>query len=142
MQVKCQNTLIDTKRVHCIINKQDTIIQMKLSDAKIILRGVLNGEISDSLVNVLSNRDSINNNIISLQTNVIRDLISKSAYKDIEIDNLNVIIKGDNKQVDILYSLIKKQQKEIKKQRILKKLALIGDVVLPIGVAILFLTIK
>jgi hypothetical protein len=115
---------------------------MKLSDAKIILRGVLNGEISDSLVNVLSNRDSINNNIISLQTNVIRDLISKSAYKDIEIDNLNVIIKGDNKQVDILYSLIKKQQKEIKKQRILKKLALIGDVVLPIGVAILFLTIK
>ncbi len=105
---------------------------MHLDDAKIVLKGVLDGEVADSLVKVLVERDKVKDDIIVLQTKEIRVLQEQSKNKDKQKENLDRIIANKNTEIARLNVIIEEQKKEIRKQKFIKTLALIGDVVLPI----------
>jgi len=120
----------------------DTLVQMKLSDAKIVLGYILDGEIADSLVKVYTVRDSINTETIALQVSAIHDLQTKCINKDEKIKNLNILLGNKETEIADLNNTIKEQKKEIKKQKIIKTIALVGDVVLPVVtlIAVIFAT--
>lgn len=130
-----QTTSIKEPRVQTIVNvKGDTLIQMHLSDAKIILADVLDKEVLDSIVDVYKQRDSINDNTIQLQVKEIRLLNEKSLNQVAQNDNLNKIIELKNAEIAELNKTINIQKKEIKKQKFYKVLTFIAAVVLPITV--------
>ena len=131
--MNCQSISTSTSKVQCVVVNNDTLIQMKLSDAKIVLGYILDGEIADSIVNVYKVRDSINTDIISMQLNQIQALQTKCANRDEKIKNLDTLLKNKDVEVADLNATIKQQKKEIRKQKIIKTLALVGDVVLPVA---------
>jgi len=135
-----QNTLKKENRVTTIITKQgDTLIQFKLSDAKLILSDVLNKKVSDSLVEVLIDRDIMNRGVVELQLSEINALVKKNNKKAVEISN--------NEKMLVNYQIITKEleveiigyKKEVKKQSSLKVLGFSAAILLPIIVAISFL---
>ena len=73
-----QPTSKDIGRVQALEINGDTLIQMHLLDAKIVLKGVLDGEVADSLLTIFMLRDSINNSIIQIQVSQIKLLQEKS----------------------------------------------------------------
>jgi len=130
-----QTTSIKEPRVQTIVNvKGDTLIQMHLSDAKIILADVLDREVLDSIIDVYKQRDSINDSTIQLQVKEIRLLNEKSLNQVAQNDNLNKIIELKNAEIAELNKTIVIQKKEIKKQKFYKVLTFIAAVVLPITV--------
>lgn len=134
-----QTILTKEPRVQAFVNqKGDTIIQMKLDDAKIILADVLDREVADSLVNVYKERDSINKNTIELQLKVIRALQEKGVNYEQQITNLKKIIENKDVEIITINKSLEDQKKATRKQRRLKNLSIIGCIVLPITV--LFLT--
>jgi len=112
---------------------------MSLSDAKLILSDLLEYEITDSLLNVYVERDSLNSEKIILKDNIIEKLNLQNKNKDEIIKNLNTIIINKIKEIEYKDLTIEDQKKEIKKQRNLKRLGLVGSVVLPILTLILLL---
>lgn len=132
-----QITSNDISRVQALTVNGDTLIQMQLFDAKIVLKGVLDGEAADSLLKIFMVRDSINTSIIQVQVSQIRLLQEKSANQAKLAENLNAIIRNNESEIARLNSIIDQQRKQIRKERFVKKLALIGDVVLPVLVLIL-----
>lgn len=127
-----QNTLEETRVIRTVIINNDTLIQIPLSDAKIILQGVLENEIADSLLTVFINKDSINTDIIELQISQIKLLQEKSKNQEQLNQNLNLIIQNKDLEINELNALITEQKKQLKKERFLKKLSMVGNVVLPI----------
>jgi hypothetical protein len=112
---------------------------MSLSDAKLILSDLLEYEITDSLLNVYVERDSLNSEKIILKDSIIEKLELQNKNKDEIIKNLNDIITNKIKEIDYKDLTIEEQQKEINKQRNLKRLGFVGSVVLPIITLILLL---
>jgi hypothetical protein len=112
---------------------------MHLLDAKIVLKGVLDGEVADSLLTIFMLRDSINNSIIQIQVSQIKLLQEKSKNQAKLTDNLNLILYNKDLEINKLNAIINEQKKQLRKERFIKKLALIGDVVLPVIVLILVL---
>jgi hypothetical protein len=111
---------------------EDTLIQMSVSDAKIIFKSLLDCEITDSLLNVYTLRDTLNNNVIRLQKKEISLLKEKVKNQEQISANLNDIIGNKYTEIDILNQTIKEQKKQNRKQKVIKTIALIGDVVLPV----------
>lgn len=105
---------------------------MKFSDAKVILKAVLDGEIADSLLSVYQDRDSLLQKTITLQVSEIRLLELKSDNQEILAKNLNSIITNKDSEINILNDIIVKQKKEIRKQKTLKVIGFIGSIALPI----------
>jgi hypothetical protein len=134
-----QPTSKDIGRVRALEINGDTLIQMHLLDAKTVLKGVLDGEIADSLLNIFMVRDSINSEIIQMQVSQIRLLQEKSKNQAQLNDNLNTIIKNKDLEITKLNAIIVEQKKQIKKERFVKKLSLIGNVVIPAVLIVLFL---
>lgn len=133
-----QTTLNGT--IESVVNKDgDTLVIMSLSDAKLILSDLLEYEITDSLLNVYVERDSLNSEKIILKDNIIEKLNLQNKNKDEIIKNLNTIIINKIKEIEYKDLTIEDQKKEIKKQRNLKRLGLVGSVVLPILILILLL---
>ena len=56
--------------------------------------------------------------------------------------NLNAIIENKETETQILNETIKKQKKEIRKQKIIKIVALVGDVVLPVTTLLTVMFVK
>lgn len=134
MPARSQTTLKEQERVQAVINEYgDTVIQMSLSDAKLILKVVLEKEINDSLLNVYTVVDSLNKNKIYLLTQKIETLQLEKQNLNEMVANLNAIIKNKETETQILNETIKQQKKEIRKQKIIKIVALVGDVVLPVA---------
>ena len=52
LQMNCQTMSKSVEGIKYIKVNGDTLIQMSLEDAKIILKGVLDGEIADSMISV------------------------------------------------------------------------------------------
>ena len=128
-------------RVQTIINaKGDTLIQMSLSDAKTLLKTVLDADVSDSLIGVYKIRDSINAKTITLQVSEIKLLQAESKNHDILEDNLNQMLNNKKTEITDLDNVISQQKKEIRKQKFLKYLGFTGAIVLPI--VTLFLILK
>lgn len=140
LQANSQTTLQDTRSVKCQVINGDTIIEMQLYDAKIVLKGVLDGEIADSLLSVFMTRDKLNNDIIQLQVKEIKALQEKSKNQAELSNNLQTIIDNKDTEIADLNAIIKKQKKEIRKQKFIKTIALIGDVALPV-LTLLYITL-
>jgi len=133
-----QTTLNGT--IESVVNKEgDTLVIMSLSDAKLILSDLLEYEITDSLLNVYVERDSLNSEKIILKDSIIEKLNLQNKNKDEIIKNLNDIVINKIKEIEYKDLTIEDQKKEIKKQRNLKRLGLVGSVVLPILTLILLL---
>ena len=126
--------------IESVVNKDgDTLVIMSLSDAKLILSDLLEYEITDSLLNVYVERDSLNSEKIILKDSIIEKLKLQNKNKDEIIKNLNTIIINKIKEIEYKNLTIEDQKKEIKKQRNLKRLGFVGSVVLPILTLILLL---
>jgi hypothetical protein len=119
--------------IKSVVNENgDTLIVMSFSDAKLILTDLLEYEITDSLLNVYVERDSLNSEKIILKDSIIEKLKLQNKNKDEIIKNLNTIVSDKIKEIEYKDLTIEEQKKEIKKQKNLKRLGFVGSVVLPI----------
>lgn len=134
LQSHSQTTL---PRVQALVNaKGDTLIQMTLADAKTVLTDVLSKHYADSLVLAYTERDSISSNIIVLQKEELTLLAEKFDNQKTITDNLNEVLTNKDKEIETLNGVIKKQKREIVKQKIQKIIGFSAAVALPILVLI------
>ena len=129
---------ISKGEVRTIVDNGDTLVIMNLEDAKVILNDLLEYEIADSLLTVYKEKDSLNTNTITLQKEVIFKLVEKSDNQQSQIDNFQQILDNKNSELGMKEDTIKRQKKELRKQKFLKFLGFGGSVILPI-IAILIL---
>lgn len=126
--------------IESVVNeKGDTLIVMSLSEAKLILTDLLEYEITDSLLNIYIERDSLNQKKIIIKDELIKKLELQNHNKDKVIHNLELIVKNSKEIITLKDKTIEEQKTEIKKQRNLKRLGFVGSVVLPIITLILLL---
>jgi hypothetical protein len=131
---------ISEGKIESVVNENgDTLIVMSLSDAKLILTDLLEYEITDSLLNVYIERDSLNQNKIFIKDELIKKLELQNGNKDKIIENLEVIVENSKEIISLKDKTIEEQKKEIRKQKNLKRLGFVGSVVLPIVTLILLM---
>ncbi len=144
LQMSSQNSLTVSnnkpKAFTSINSKGDTLVSFYLKDAKTILADLLDKKIVDSLYIEYKKNDSIKDKKISLLVKDIKLLQLESSNKDIQIANLNTIIANKDKSALLDADTIKKQKKEITKQKVLKVVFMITTVALP--VLVLLATLK
>ena len=139
LPVSSQITLKPNQVKAFINEKGDTLIAMRLVDAKIILTDVLNYQIADSLVKVYEAKNDKQSEIITVQKEVIDNLQLKIDNKDKQLDVLGEVIKNKDKQISLLDDVIKQQKKEIIKQKLLKFGGFSGAIILPVITALILL---
>lgn len=128
-----QSTLTEKNRVQAIVNENgDTLIQMSLDDAKIILTSLIEKDIADSILAQYIVKDSINTDIILIQSSKIYFLNDKINNLESIIENCKIILYNKDSEIVIMNEIMKKQEKEIKKQKRLKIIGFISAAVLPI----------
>jgi hypothetical protein len=137
MVLPSHSQIISTQRVKLITIKGDTLIQMSLADSKIILADVLDKKITDSLLIEYGKRDKYKSDIIDIQKFKINFLNDKVDNLNIMTNNYKTMIDDKDREVELLNWVIKKQEKEIAKQKILKILGFSGAIILPITVLLL-----
>jgi hypothetical protein len=137
MVLPSHSQIISTQRVKLITIKGDTLIQMSLADSKIILADVLDKKITDSLLIEYGKRDKYKSDIIDIQKFKINFLNDKVDNLNIMTNNYKTMIDDKDREVELLNWVIKKQEKEITKQKILKILGFSGAIILPITVLLL-----
>lgn len=122
-----------TPRVQTLVNsKGDTLVQMSLVDAKVLLTDLLSKAYSDSLVAEYEKRDSIQHNTIILQKAELDLMKVKFDNQKTISENLEQVLANKDKEIKDLNDVIKKQKKEIRKQKALKIVGFVAAVVLPI----------
>ena len=132
LQGVCQNTLTINNRAIVVLSGQDTMICMSYKDARYILEDVTTCKYIDSLLNTYMLNDSLKSDIIKLLTEQINILNLKNHNNQKIIINLEDILNRKDQEISIHQQTIKKQKKELIKQKILKKIGFIGSVALPI----------
>ena len=138
LPVVSQTTL--NGNIESLINdKGDTLIVMPLEEAKMLLTDLLECEVTDSLLNIYVERDSLNKEKIILKNNIIEKLKLQNQNTENIIKNLEEIVGNKDEEISLKDKTIKEQKKEIKKQRNLKRLGFIGSIVLPIVTLIILL---
>ena len=139
LPVSSQITL-KPNQVKAFINENsDTLIAMRLGDAKIILTDVLNYQIADSLVKVYEAKNDKQNEIIIVQKEVIDNLQLKIDNKDEQLNILTKVIENKDKEITLLNDVVKQQKKEIIKQKLLKLGGFSGAIILPVITALILL---
>ena len=137
MQTHSQSIL--TPRVQTAVNsKGDTLIEMKLADAKLILSVLLEKQYVDSIVSKLQDENNILNQTITLQVSEIRALQDKCKNQEVMSSNLTKITQNKDDEINLLNETIKAQKKEIRKQKFQKFIGFSVAVIVPI-ITILFL---
>lgn len=131
LQMQSQ-TFSKQKVTSSISSNGDTIISMRLDYAKILLNEVLDKQIVDSLLLIYKQKDSLNNDVISIQKNTIQLLQTQGNNKDFQIKNFNLLIANKDVEITEQKAIIKKQKKEIRKQKILKLIGFTGAIVFPV----------
>lgn len=138
MVLQTHSQTILKPRVQTLVNsKGDTLIQMSLSDAKIVLVDILQKQVADSIICEYEKKDSLQNKTIYLQLDEIRLLQNKLSNEKLMVGNLNTIINDKNTEIEILNNTIKKQKREIFKQKVQKIIGFTAAVVLPIIVLLI-----
>jgi len=117
----------------------DTLIAMRIEDAKFILTDILNYQIADSIISEYEAKDKESSKIITLQKNAILKLNDKLANDEARIAALEGIIKNKDEEITFKDDVIKKQKKEIRKQKVLKIIGFSGAIILPVVTALLLL---
>lgn len=126
--------------IESLVNdKGDTLIVMHLDDAKMLLTDLLECEVTDSLLNVYVERDSLNKEKIILKDGIIDKLKLQNQNSETIIKNLEELLKNKDEEISLKDDTIESQKKEIKKQKNLKRVGFISAVVLPILTLILIL---
>ena len=115
-----------------VSDKGDTLVIMNLEDAKFILSDLLQYEVTDSILNIYVERDSLNKEKITLKDGIIEKLNLQNSICKEMVTNLEEIISNKDSEIVLKDDTIKQQKKEIKKQKFLKFLGLAGSVILPI----------
>ncbi len=134
----CQTTL--NGNIESLVNdKGDTLIVMPLEEAKMLLTDLLECEVTDSLLNIYVERDSLNREKIILKDNIIQKLKLQNQNSENIIKNLEEVVGNKDEEISLKDKTIKEQKKEIKKQRNLKRLGFIGSILLPIVTLIILL---
>lgn len=127
-----------TPRVQTIVNsKGDTLIQMSLADAKIILVTVFDKQVADSIISIYERRDSLQTSNITLLKTDVEKLRSKNNNLETMLLNYTKIIVNKDNEINLHLETIKQQKKEIRKQKVLKVIGWTAAVVLPITTIIL-----
>ena len=140
MALPVASQTISKGEIKSVVNqKGDTLVMMHLSDAKKILTDLLEYEITDSLLNVYIERDSLNSEKIILKDKLIEKLNLQNQNYTTIVSNLEEVIKNKEQVIVFKDKTIKEQEREIKKQRRLKNLGFVGCVVLPILTLIIVL---
>ena len=124
---------ISKGEIKTIVNSQgDTLIMMRLDDAKVILSDLMEFRYVDSLLSIYKLRDSLKTSTIVMQKDVIDKLIQKSNNQDTQLTNFQSILSNKDQEITLKEDVIKTQKKEIRKQKVLKIIGFAGSVVLPI----------
>ena len=119
--------------IESLVNdKGDTLIVMHLDDAKMLLTDLLECEVTDSLLNVYVERDSLNKEKIILKDGIIDKLKLQNQNSETIIKNLEELLNNKEEEISLKDDIKETQKKEIKKQRNLKRVGFISAVVLPI----------
>lgn len=127
-----QNTLKIEPRVKQVTNaKGDTLIQLTVSDAKILLNDVLQKQVCDSTVIKLNQLDGLRTVTIKLQQEKIITLENKFSNSNTMVINLETIIKNKESEITSLNDIIKHQNREILKQKIFKFLGFGAAILIP-----------
>lgn len=125
--------IISIGEVKTLINTNgDTLVVMNIEDAKVILSDLLEYEIVDSLLTVYKEKDSLYNNTITLQKDIIVKLTQKSENQSVQISNFQTILDNKDQLLLLNGDIIKQQKKEIRKQKFLKIVGFTGSIILPI----------
>lgn len=127
-------------RVNSFVNTNgDTLIEMTLADARVVLIDLLEKQTADSIINVYEKRDSLSISTIMLQKKEMLLLQQKAINNGMVVTDLNDIISNKNKEIVLLNDVIKQQKKQLFKQRVLKVIGFSAAVILPILVIMLHL---
>ncbi len=133
-----QNILKIEPRVRPVVNaKGDTLIQLKLSDAKILLQDVLEKKVCDSTVAKYIELDGLKSSTIALQNDKIEILETKFSNCNIMVGKLETVVKNKNTELKILNSIINKQNKDILKQKFYKFVGFGVAILIPVTFLIL-----
>lgn len=138
-----QTISIKPQRVKTVVNSVgDTLIEMSLADAKIILADIIDKQVADSMLLVYEFKDSISKSTIQVQLKQINILKEKVVNCETIIANLNEMLANKDKEIDLLNETIKKQKREIRKQKILKIIGFTSAVVLPVITLVVLLGVN
>lgn len=133
MMLPVHSQIISIGEVKTLINTNgDTLVVMNIEDAKVILSDLLEYEIVDSLLTVYKEKDSLYNNTITLQKDIIVKLTQKSENQSVQISNFQTILDNKDQLLLLNGDIIKQQKKEIRKQKFLKIVGFTGSIILPI----------
>lgn len=140
MVLPAASQTISKGEIKTIVNpKGDTLVIMHLNDAKKILTDLLQCEVTDSLLTIYVERDSLNSEKIILKDNLIEKLnLQNENYKKI-VSNLETVINNKDEIIVFKDKTINQQKKEINKQKFLKKIGFVGCVILPVITLIVLL---
>ena len=106
LQTHSQTTL--TPRVQTLVNaKGDTLIQMSLADAKIVLADVLQKQVADSIIAEYEKSDSLQTVTINLKNAELKALQEKFTNSEAMVKNLNTILSNKDTEVETLNGIIK-----------------------------------
>ena len=140
MVLPAASQTISKGEIKTIVNpKGDTLVIMHLNDAKKILTDLLQCEVTDSLLTVYVERDSLNSEKIILKDNLIEKLNLQNKNYEKIVSNLETVINNKDEIIVFKDRTIDQQKKEIKKQKFLKKLGFVGCVILPVITLIIVL---
>jgi hypothetical protein len=98
------------------------MIQMSVSDAKLLLNDVLEKRVCDSTLVEYIEMDKSKSSIISLQSDKIKLTEEKLTNTGLMVWNLESVVKNKDTEIDLHLATIKEQVKEIRKQKRLKVL--------------------
>ena len=137
MALQANSQTISTPRVQTLVNtKGDTLIQMSLADAKLVLSDVLQKQVADSIIAAYEQSDSLQKVTINLKDAELKALQTKYNNTEEMVKNLNSILSNKDTEIETLNGVIKKQKREIFKQKVQKIIGFSAAVALPILVLI------
>ncbi len=139
MPLNSQITLKKGQVKTFVSDNGDTLITMRIEDAKLILIDILNYQIADSIISQYEAKDKESSKVITLQKNAIDKLYNQLANDELRISALEGVIKNKDKEIAFKDDVIKKQKREIRKQKALKILGFSGAIILPVVTALLLL---
>ena len=139
MPLNSQITLKKGQVKTFVSDNGDTLITMRIEDAKVILTDILNYQIADSIISEYEAKDKESLKVITLQKNAILKLSNELANDELIIAALEGVIKNKNEEITLKDDIIKKQKREIRKQKVLKILGFSGAIILPVVTALLLL---
>jgi len=110
----------------------DTLVIMNLEDAKFILSDLLEYEVTDSLLNIYIERDSLNKEVVLLKDSIIEKIYQQNDNCGKIVVNLKKVISNKDIVITLKDDTIIQQKKEIRKQKFFKFLGFAGSIILPI----------